>query len=121
MLTARDWGGQSSRTGEGHARMSSNKEQAARAAFRAAQQRWRDALEAHRLAPPDAGFSARLAALSKAATAEVEACREAEAAGFGWPPPIAPRRARRHTSSGRSRGVAVPRSGGVVSTPGRRT
>jgi hypothetical protein len=42
-------------------------------AFRAAQERWREALDAHRLAPPDAGFSARLTAL-------------AEAAGFEWPP-----------------------------------
>jgi hypothetical protein len=66
--------------------VSSNQEKEAQAAFRAAQQLWRDALEAHRLAPPDAGFSARLAALSEAATAEAAACREAEAAGFAWPP-----------------------------------
>src|ERR1700674_5533043 len=58
----------------------------AQAAFRDAQARWREALKAHRLAPPDAGFSARLAALSEAARAEGEACREAEAAGFAWPP-----------------------------------
>jgi hypothetical protein len=56
------------------------------AEFRAAQAAWREALDAHRLAPPDAGFSARLAALSKSARAEAEACREAEAAGFEWPP-----------------------------------
>jgi hypothetical protein len=55
-------------------------------AFRVAQARWREALEAHRLAPPDAGFSARLAALSAAARAEAEACRQAEAAGYAWPP-----------------------------------
>ena len=55
-------------------------EHRAQAAFRAAQARWREALEAHQLAPPDAGFGARLAALSEAASAE------AEAAGFGWPP-----------------------------------
>jgi hypothetical protein len=61
-------------------------EKRAQAAFRAAQDGWRAALDAHRLAPPDAGFSARLAALSEAAGAEAEACREAEAAGFGWPP-----------------------------------
>jgi hypothetical protein len=66
--------------------VSSNQQQEAQAAFRAAQQRWRDALDAHRLAPPDAGFSARLAALAEAARAEAEACREADAAGFGWPP-----------------------------------
>jgi hypothetical protein len=64
----------------------SDREERAQGAFRAAQQRWRDALEAHRLAPPDTGFSARLAALSDAASAEADACREAEAAGFGWPP-----------------------------------
>jgi hypothetical protein len=61
-------------------------EKRAQAEFRAAQGRWREALEAHRVAPPDAGFSARLAALSEAARAEAKACREAEAAGFEWPP-----------------------------------
>jgi hypothetical protein len=66
--------------------VSSRQEREAQAAFRAAQERWRDALEAHRLAPPDGGFSSRLHALSDAATAEAEACREAEAASFGWPP-----------------------------------
>jgi hypothetical protein len=55
-------------------------------AFRAAQERWREALDAHRLAPPDAGFSARLTALADAARAEAAACRGAEAAGFAWPP-----------------------------------
>jgi len=58
----------------------------AQAAFRAAQARWREALEAHRLAPPDAGFSARLAALSEAANAEANACRDAWQGGFAWPP-----------------------------------
>jgi hypothetical protein len=38
------------------------------------------------LAPPDAGFSARLAALSAASAAEAAACRQAESAGFEWPP-----------------------------------
>jgi len=61
-------------------------EKRAQAAFRAAQVRWGEALEAHRLAPPDAGFSGRLWALADAAHAESEACREAEAAGFEWPP-----------------------------------
>ncbi len=61
-------------------------EKRAQAAFRSAQEAWADALAAHRLAPPDAGFSARLAALSAAAHAEARACREAEAAGFEWPP-----------------------------------
>jgi hypothetical protein len=62
------------------------REQRAQLAFRNAQARWRSALERHRLAPPDAGFSARLAALSEAARAEAEACREADGAGFAWPP-----------------------------------
>jgi hypothetical protein len=66
--------------------MSSSQQQEAQMAFRVAQQRWRDALEAHRLAPPDADFSTRLVALAEAARAESEACREADAAGFGWPP-----------------------------------
>jgi hypothetical protein len=61
-------------------------DQRAQAAFRAAQARWREALEAHRMAPPDAGFGARVAALAEAAGAEAEACREADAAGFAWPP-----------------------------------
>jgi hypothetical protein len=36
--------------------------------------------------PPDAGFGVRLAALAAAAEAEAAACREADAAGFEWPP-----------------------------------
>ena len=60
-------------------------EQAQRA-FRDAQEEWRRALESHRLAPPDAGFSGRLSALTSAAAAESLACREADAAGFEWPP-----------------------------------
>jgi hypothetical protein len=62
------------------------REQRAQIAFRNAQAKWRSALESHRLAPPDKGFSARLAALSEAARAEAEACRNADAAGFDWPP-----------------------------------
>ena len=61
-------------------------ENAAQEAFRGAQQLWRGALEAHRSAPPDAGFSGRLAGLADAARAEAEACRVADAAGFEWPP-----------------------------------
>jgi hypothetical protein len=66
--------------------MAKTGEQRAQALFADAQQRWREALEAHRTAPPDAGFSARLAALAAAARAEAEACREADATGFEWPP-----------------------------------
>ena len=61
-------------------------EEEAQAAFGRAQQEWRAALEAHRLAPPDARFSARLTVLSEAARAEADACRAADAAGFAWPP-----------------------------------
>jgi hypothetical protein len=58
----------------------------AQTAFREAQDTWRTALTAHRLAPPDAGFSSRLGALATAAHAEADACRMADAAGFEWPP-----------------------------------
>lgn len=60
--------------------------QGAQRAFRAAQEAWGKALAAHRLAPPDAGFSGRLQALASAAKTEANACREADAAGFAWPP-----------------------------------
>jgi hypothetical protein len=55
-------------------------------AFKDAQEGWRNVLEAHRMAPPDAGFSARLAGLAEAARREADVCREADAAGFEWPP-----------------------------------
>ena len=60
--------------------------QLAQTAFAQAQQHWRRAIEAHRAAPPDAGFSARLTALAQAALEEAQVCREADAAGFEWPP-----------------------------------
>src|SRR5262245_57171246 len=66
--------------------MTDEAEKLAQVAFREAQRRWGETLEAHRLAPPDAGFSSRLAALAAAARAEAEACRGAHAAGFSWPP-----------------------------------
>ncbi len=58
----------------------------AQATFRKAQEAWRSALQAHRLAPPDPGFSSRLGDLVAAAHAEAAACRLADAAGFEWPP-----------------------------------
>jgi hypothetical protein len=61
-------------------------ENAAQETFRDAQELWRGALEAHRLAPPDAGFSVRLSGLADAARAEARACRLADGAGFEWPP-----------------------------------
>lgn len=60
------------------------------AEFAAVQNRWLDAVAAHRMAPPDHGFSARLAGLAAAARAEAEVCREAHAVGFRWPPSKAP-------------------------------
>ena len=61
-------------------------EEQAQSAFRDAQELWRGALEAHRLAPPDAGFSVRLSGLADAARAEAQACRVADRVGFEWPP-----------------------------------
>jgi hypothetical protein len=68
------------------AAVASGQEERAQGAFGVAQERWREALAAHRLAPPDAAFSRRLLALSEAAAAEAAACQEADAAGFEWPP-----------------------------------
>ncbi|HWH11516.1 MAG TPA: hypothetical protein VG165_10355 [Solirubrobacteraceae bacterium] len=66
--------------------MPDDNETQAQAAFRDAQQKWRTALEGHRNAPPDAGFSARLGELAEAARAEALGCRAAHEAGFEWPP-----------------------------------
>jgi hypothetical protein len=54
--------------------------------FRAALDKWRGALESHRMAPPDENFAARLAALADAAAEQARACREADVAGFDWTP-----------------------------------
>ena len=54
--------------------------------FRQALEDWREALEAHRLAPPDTGFGQRLARLAEAAEEQARACRTADAAGFDWTP-----------------------------------
>jgi hypothetical protein len=54
--------------------------------FEEARAAWRAALRAHVLAPPDAGFSARLAALATAAGQRAEACEAAYRDGFEWPP-----------------------------------
>ena len=54
-------------------------------AFQQAQRQWIGAIRAHRLAPPDAGFSRRLAALSEAAHAEADISRTAHAKGYVWP------------------------------------
>jgi hypothetical protein len=47
---------------------------------------WGSAVEAHKLAPPDPGFAARLAALAQGASDAARVCRAADAAGFAWPP-----------------------------------
>ena len=54
-------------------------------AFAAVQERWRHVVQAHRLAPPDAGFSQRLADLAAVALREAEVCRKAAAEGYAWP------------------------------------
>jgi hypothetical protein len=54
-------------------------------AFQDARAAWRAALREHVLAPPDAGFSARLASLSAAAAERAEACEAAYKDGFEWP------------------------------------
>lgn len=55
-------------------------------AFQDARRAWREALRDHVLAPPDAGFSARIAALAAAAQRRAAACEAAAGDGFEWPP-----------------------------------
>jgi hypothetical protein len=47
---------------------------------------WAEAMRAHKLAPPDAGFAARLQGLSEAAASEQVAWEHAHAAGLMWRP-----------------------------------
>jgi hypothetical protein len=54
-------------------------------AFQDARAAWRAALRQHVLAPPDAGFSARLANLAASAAQRAEACEAAARDGFEWP------------------------------------
>jgi hypothetical protein len=54
--------------------------------FEEAREVWRAALREHVLAPPDAGFSARLAGLAAAAAQRAAACEAAYEDGFEWPP-----------------------------------
>lgn len=54
-------------------------------AFQEAREAWRAALRGHVLAPPDAGFSARLAQLAAAAAQRAAACEAAHEDGFEWP------------------------------------
>jgi hypothetical protein len=53
---------------------------------RQASHSWADAMRAHKLAPPDAGFSARLGTLAQAAATEQVAWEHAHAAGLLWRP-----------------------------------
>jgi hypothetical protein len=55
-------------------------------AVRQAGNNWAGAMRAHKLAPPDAGFAARLRALAGAATGEQVAWEHAHAAGLLWRP-----------------------------------
>ena len=55
-------------------------------AVRQAGNDWAEAMRAHKLAPPDAGFAARLRALSEAAAREQVAWEHAHGAGLMWRP-----------------------------------
>jgi hypothetical protein len=55
-------------------------------AVRQAGNDWADAMRAHKLAPPDAGFAARLRMLAEAAGKEQVAWEHAHAAGLLWRP-----------------------------------
>src|SRR2546421_5824410 len=53
---------------------------------REASSSWAEAMRAHKLAPPDAGFARRLRALADAAATEQVAWEHAHAAGLLWRP-----------------------------------
>jgi hypothetical protein len=55
-------------------------------AVRQARDAWADAMRAHKLAPPDAGFASRLRALAEAAATEQVTWEHAHAAGLLWRP-----------------------------------
>lgn len=57
-----------------------------RSQFEDAMAGWGSAVLAHKLAPPDQGFAARLTALAQGASDAARGCTEAGAAGFEWPP-----------------------------------
>jgi hypothetical protein len=54
--------------------------------FKSGMASWGGAVEAHKQAPPDENFAARLTALANGASEAARVCREADAAGFAWPP-----------------------------------
>lgn len=53
--------------------------------FQQAREVWRAALREHVLAPPDAGFSQRIATLALAAKRRAAACEAADKEGYEWP------------------------------------
>jgi hypothetical protein len=55
-------------------------------AVRHASSAWAEAMRAHKVAPPDAGFAARLRVLAEAAEAEQVTWEHAHAAGLLWRP-----------------------------------
>ena len=55
-------------------------------AVRQAGNDWAEAMRAHKMAPPDTGFSSRLRTLADAATSEQVAWEHAHAAGLLWRP-----------------------------------
>lgn len=55
-------------------------------AVRQASTEWAEAMRAHKLAPPDAGFASRLRSLAQAAEQERAAWEHAHAAGLLWRP-----------------------------------
>ena len=55
-------------------------------AVRHASGAWADAMRAHKLAPPDAGFASRLRSLAEAAEREQVTWEHAHAAGLLWRP-----------------------------------
>lgn len=57
-----------------------------RQAVRQAGNDWAEAMRAHKLAPPDAGFTTRLRFLAEAAAREQEVWDHAHAAGLQWRP-----------------------------------
>jgi hypothetical protein len=54
--------------------------------LRDAKAAWGQAMTAHKMAPPDAGFAGRLRMLAGAAEVERQACQEAAEAGLLWRP-----------------------------------
>jgi hypothetical protein len=62
-------------------------------AVRQAGNNWAQAMRAHKMAPPDAGFAARLRALADAAASEQVAWEYAHSAGLLWRPIVGADRA----------------------------